>query len=111
MVGLLAAIGTAMSALIGFSRGNFVWVTIAVRGDRHLRICFKWLLACGFICQKFSSIQAVFDAHVPCGSGTWGMSGSSRCSAGVGTAVYPTRMTICGSSGNRHRHGQWRGAA
>lgn len=41
MVGLLAAIGTAVSALIGFSRGSLVWVTIAVRGDRHPRICFE----------------------------------------------------------------------
>jgi hypothetical protein len=41
MVGLLAAIGTAMSALIGISRGSLVWVTIAVRGDCHLRICFE----------------------------------------------------------------------
>jgi hypothetical protein len=29
MVGLLAAVGTAMSALVGMAHGDLVWVTIA----------------------------------------------------------------------------------
>jgi hypothetical protein len=30
MVGLLAAVGTAMSALVAFAHGNLIWVTIAM---------------------------------------------------------------------------------
>jgi hypothetical protein len=30
MVGLLAAVGTAMSALVAFARGALIWLTIAV---------------------------------------------------------------------------------
>ena len=29
MVGLLAAVGTAMSALVAFAHGNLIWVIIA----------------------------------------------------------------------------------
>jgi tetrahydromethanopterin S-methyltransferase subunit C len=29
MVGLLAAVGTAMSALVAFTHGDLIWVTIA----------------------------------------------------------------------------------
>ena len=29
MVGLLAAVGTAMSALVAFAHGDLIWVTIA----------------------------------------------------------------------------------
>ena len=42
MVGLLAAVGTAMSAIVAFAHGDLIWLTIA---DAALAACLAAYLA------------------------------------------------------------------